>query len=108
VKVIHVTFDREEDYRGAVTVSAESLPPGVSAVAGADFEAEKDPPPAVGKRERYLPRPERIVLALSAEAAAPVSAGPQEIRLLVRPLVNGKPGDVLSSKTIPVMVLAKP
>src|SRR5439155_15651847 len=42
-KVIRVAFDREEDYRGGVTVAAESLPPGVSAVAGADFEPEKDP-----------------------------------------------------------------
>lgn len=107
-KIVHVTFDREEDYRGAVTVSAESLPPGVSAVAGADFEAEKDPPSTTGKRERYLPRTEKIVLALSADAAAPVSVEPQNIRLLVRPLVDGKPGEVLLRKTIPMMVVAKP
>jgi hypothetical protein len=36
-KAIRVAFDREEDYRGAVTVAAESLPSGVSLVAGADF-----------------------------------------------------------------------
>jgi hypothetical protein len=106
-KIIRVAFDREEDYQGAVTVSAESLPPGVSAVAAADFEPEKDPPPAVGKRERYTPRTERIVVVLTASAEAPVSAEPQEIRLLVRPLVGGKQGDVLSSKTIPMMVLPK-
>src|SRR5260370_14296280 len=52
-KVVHVAFDREEDYRGAVAVSAESQPSGVSAVAGADFEPEKDPPATVGKREHY-------------------------------------------------------
>ena len=43
-KTIRVMFDREEDYRGAVTVVAESLPPGVSAAVGADFEPDKDPP----------------------------------------------------------------
>jgi hypothetical protein len=107
-KVIHVAFDREEDYHGAVTVSAESLPPGVSAVAGADFEPDKDPPPAIGKRERYTPRTEGIVVVLTASAEAPVSAEPQEIRLLVRPLVDGKQGDVLSIKIIPMMVLPKP
>ena len=106
-KVIRVVFDREEDYQGAVAVSAESLPPGVSAMAGADFEPDKDPPPAIGKRERYMPRAERIVLVLTASAEAPVSAEPQEIRLLVRPLVGGKQGEVLSSKTIPMMVLPK-
>ena len=52
-KTIRVLFDREEDYRGALTVVAESLPAGVSAAVGADFEPDKDAPPAIGKRERY-------------------------------------------------------
>jgi hypothetical protein len=102
-----VTFDREEDYRGAVMVSAESLPPGVSAVAGLDFEPEKDPPAAIGKRERYTPRTERVVLVVTADAAAPVSTQPQEVRLIVRPLVDGKPGDVLTTTTFPMMVLPR-
>src|SRR5262249_48149918 len=107
-KTIHVSFDREEDYRGAVIVAATSLPPGVFAVAGADFEPEHDPPSTIGKRERYTPRTERIVLMLSADADAPVSTQPQEVRLIVRPLVDGKPGEILSTKTFPMMVLAKP
>jgi hypothetical protein len=107
-KVVRVAFDREEDYRGAVTVTAESLPPGVSAVAGADFEPDKDPPLRTGKRERYTARTERAVLVLTAGAEAPVSEQPQDIRLVVRPLVDGKPGAVLQSKAIPMMVLAKP
>lgn len=106
-KTIHVTFDREEDYRGAVMVAAESLPPGVSAAAGLDFEPDKDPPAAVGKRERYTPRTERVVLVLTADVAAPVSTQPQEVRLVVRPLVDGKPGDVLTTKAFPIMVLPK-
>jgi len=107
-KTIRVTFDREEEYNGAVVVTATSLPPGVSAVPGADFEPDKDPPPAIGKRERYTPRTERVVLVLTADADAPVSTQPQEVRLVVRPLVDGKLGDVLSTKTIPMMVLPKP
>jgi hypothetical protein len=106
-KILHVAFDREEDYRGAVMVATESLPPGVSAVAGADFEPDKDPPTGTSKRERYLPRTEKIVVALTATADAQPSTEPQNIRLVVRPLVDGKPGDVLTSKTIPMMVLAK-
>jgi hypothetical protein len=107
-KIVHVTFDREEDYRGAVIVSAESLPPGVSATAGADFEPDKDSPPTIGKRERYLPRTERLVMVLMAESEASVSTEPQNIRLSVRTLVDGKQGVVVSSKTIPMMVLPKP
>jgi hypothetical protein len=107
-KTITVAFDREEDYRGALVVAAESLPPGVSAVAGADYEPDKDPPPAIGKRERYLPRTEKLVVALAAGPDAPVSPEPQNVRLVARPLVNGRLGDVLFTKTFPMMVLSKP
>jgi len=107
-KSIRVAFDREEDFRGGVIVAAESLPPGVSAVAGADFEPDKDPPPGVGKRDRYSPRTERVVVVLTATDDAPVTPEPRQIRLLVRPLMDGKTGEILLSKTIPMMVLAKP
>jgi hypothetical protein len=107
-KTIRVSFDREEDFRGAVTVAAESLPPGVSAAAGADFDPDKDPPPAPGKRERYTPRTERVVVVLTAGADAPVSTLPQEVRFVVRPVVDGKPGEILSTKSVPMMVVAKP
>lgn len=106
-KTIRVMFDREEDYRGAVMVSAESLPPGVSAVAGADFEPDKDRN-RVGVPERYIGRTERIVVAVTASADAPLSSAPQDVRFVVRPLVDGKVGAVLATKTIPMMVLAKP
>jgi hypothetical protein len=107
-KTIRVAFDREEDYRGAVMVAAQSLPAGVVAVAGAEFEPDNDPPPAIGKRERYTPRTERVVLVVTADADAPVSTQPQDVLLVVRPLVDGKPGDVLFTKTLPMMVLPKP
>jgi hypothetical protein len=107
-KTIRVAFDREEDYRGGVMVAAKSLPAGVLAVAGADFEPDKDPPSSIGKRERYTPRTERVVLVLTADADAPVSTQPQEIQIMVRPLVDGKPGDILFTKTLPMMVLSKP
>ncbi|HZT28917.1 MAG TPA: hypothetical protein VFA33_03470 [Bryobacteraceae bacterium] len=106
-KTIRVTFDREEDYRGAVAVAAESLPPGVQALSGADFEPDKDPPRFPGKRERYTPRTERAVLIFTvASDAAP--SGPHLARLVVRPVTDGKPGAVVASKEIPVMVIAKP
>jgi hypothetical protein len=107
-KTIRVEFDREEDYRGAVTVMAESLPQGVSAAVGADYEPDTDPPSTTGKRERYTPRRERAVMVVSASADAPPTAGPQNVMLVVRPLVDGKLGEILSKKTFPVMVLEKP
>ncbi|MCC6587697.1 MAG: hypothetical protein IT168_13465 [Bryobacterales bacterium] len=107
-QTVRVNFDREEDYRGAVVVLPEGLPAGVQAVAGADFEPDKDPPAYPGKRERYVPRTERSVVVFTASSDAPVSAAPQVVKLVVRPVVDGKPGEVIASKEIPLMVLAKP
>ena len=107
-KTIRIVFDREEDYRGAITAFAESLPPGVSAAVGADFEPDKDPPLTEGKRERYTPRTERAVVVLSASADAPPTAEPSLARLVVRPLVDGKLGDTLATKSLYVMVIPKP
>jgi hypothetical protein len=107
-KTVRVVFDREEDYRGALAVTVESLPPGVQAMAGADFEPDKDPPPVTGKRDRYVPRRERIVVVFTASADAVVTKEPQSVRLLVRPIVDGKPGAIISMKEIPLMVVAKP
>jgi hypothetical protein len=45
---------------------------------------------------------------ITAEADAPVSTQPQDILLEVRPVVDGKPGEALSTKKVPMMVLAKP
>ncbi len=106
-KTIRVTFDREEDYRGGVAVAAESLPLAVQALAGADFEADKDPPRYPGKRERYTPRTERIAVVFTASAEAAPMKEPQIARLVVRPVADGKPGAILQSKSIPVMVIAK-
>ena len=107
-KSVRVVFDREEDYRGAVAVTAESLPPGVQALAGADFEPDKDAPLHPGKRERYVARTERVVVVFTASTDAVITKQPQLVRLMVRPIVDGKPGAVVSMKEIPLMVVAKP
>jgi hypothetical protein len=107
-KTMRVTFDREEEYRGAVMVVAEGLPSGLSAATGADFEPDKDDPLTAGKRERYTPRTERAVLVLTASDDAPVSSQPHSVRVVVRPVADGKVGEVLASKSIYVLVVAKP
>ncbi len=106
-KTMRVVFDREEGYSGAVVVSAESLPPGVEALPGADFEADKDPPRFASKRERYTARTERSVLVFTASSEAALMTRPQIVRIVVRPLTGGKLGAVVGTKMIPVMV-AKP
>jgi hypothetical protein len=107
-KTVRILFDREEDYRGAVMIVAESLPSGISAAVGADFEPDKEDQPAVGKRERYTPRTERAVLVLTASPDARPRTDMDRIQVVVRPLVDGKPGEILAAKTIPMMVIEKP
>jgi hypothetical protein len=104
-KTVRVAFDREEGYSGAVVVSAESLPPGVEALAGADFEPDKDPPRFASKRERYTPRTERSVVVFTASSDAALMNQPQIVRIVVRPLVAGKLGAILGTKQIPFMVV---
>jgi hypothetical protein len=107
-KTVRVTFDREEDFRGAVAVSAESLPAGVEALAGADYDAEPDPPPSVGKRERYTPRTERAVVVFRASAHAAPAAVPSVVRLTVRTIVDGRVGAILATRELPLMVISEP
>jgi hypothetical protein len=61
----------------------------------------------VGKRERYAGRTERVVVVFTAAPDAAATKQPQLVRLLVRPIVDGKPGAVISTKEIPLMVVAK-
>jgi hypothetical protein len=102
---MRVAFDREEDYRGAVAAMVEGLPPGVHATIGADFEPDKDPPSAIGKRERYVARTERMVIVFTAAAETIATPEPLVARVVVRPVAGGKVGDVIAIKTFPVMVV---
>jgi len=106
-RIVRVSFDREENFRGAVVVTAESLPVGIQALAGADFEPDNDPPLTKTKRERYTPRTERSVVVFSASADARATGQPHIAELAVRPIMDGKPGQVIYSKKIPIMVVSK-
>jgi hypothetical protein len=106
-KTVRVMFDREEGYEGAVAVMAESLPAGVQAVTGADFEPDTDPPGFESKRERYTPRTDRAVVIFTAAADAAITPLPQVVRLVVRPVMDGKLGEIIGSKQIPITVVAK-
>ena len=107
-KTVRVAFDREEDFRGAIAVSAESLPHGVEALAGADYEPEPDRPPSTGRRERYTPRTERVVVVFNASKDAAPTETPFVVRLAVRSVVDGRPGAVLTTREIPLMVIGEP
>jgi hypothetical protein len=107
-KTVRATFDREEGFRGAIALSVESLPSGVEALAGADYDAEPDQPPSAGKKERYTPRTERAVVVFRALADVAPATVPAVVRLTVRTVVDGRVGAILATHELPLMVIAEP
>ncbi|HKX00316.1 MAG TPA: hypothetical protein VJN43_21425 [Bryobacteraceae bacterium] len=105
-KQVSVELEREENYSGLVALSVEGLPPGVEAAAGSEPEQEKPPLMNGGKVERYFPKHQQSVLLLTAAPDAPVMAMPQMVRVVVRPIVEGKVAAPISVKSVPVMVVA--
>ena len=75
---------------------------------GADFEPDKDPPDFASKRERYTPRTERAVVVFTAAPDAALTATPQIVQLVLRPIMDGKLGAIIGTKRIPIAVVAKP
>ena len=108
VKTVRVMFDREEGYVGSIAVTAESLPAGVQALSGADFEPDVEPPNFKSRQERYTPRTERAVVVFAAAPNAAITEMPQIVQLVVRPVMDGKLGAVIGSKQMPITVLAAP
>lgn len=106
-KAIKVTFDGEEGFRGGIAIAAEDLPPGVSAFTGGEFDEERDIPEPSAKRERFVARPQKSTLVLTAASGALPEKEARTVRLVARPMVNGQLGEVIAVKRIPVMVVAK-
>ena len=59
------------------------------------------------RSERYTGRTERVVVVLSAGSDAAPTAQPHKVRLVVRPLVDDKLGEIVLTKTVYVMVIEK-
>lgn len=106
-KPVTIHVDREEDFAGFVAVIAENLPAGVSAITGIENPAEKPPLPNGGKVERYTARTQTTVLMLVAAPDATPSETPAMVRVIARPVVDGRMGDAIAVKEIPVMVVAR-
>jgi hypothetical protein len=101
-----VIAESEEGFEGELAVSVENLPPGVHAFAatapGRDMQS--DLRGAIHK-DYYRPQPVRTTLLLVASADAPATRLPTMIRVVVTPVVNGKPGAPQTVDEYPLMVL---
>jgi hypothetical protein len=104
-KELIVNIEREEDYAGLVAFGVEGLPPGVQAVTGSEPDEEKPPAMNAGKVERYFPKTQKAVLLITATPEAPLTPMPRMARVVVRPVVDGKPGQAVATEPLPVMVV---
>ena len=100
-----VITEQEEGYSGAISLEVENLPPGVRASTATEVEPEKLPPLAEGEKERYLPKSQKAVILLAASADAPLTRVPQLLRVMARPVVEGKLGAPALVQEVPLMVL---
>jgi len=102
---LSIAIDREEGFRGFVTVEVEGLPNGVTALPAMENPEDKPPLPNGGRLERYTPREQRTTVMLVAAPDAPASDMPARIRVIVRVIGEGRPSARLAVKEIPLMVL---
>jgi hypothetical protein len=106
-KPVNIQVEREEGFHGYVAITVEGLPPGVTAVTGLENPVEKPPLPNGGRLERYVGIPQNSTVLLVAAADARISEAPCHAIVVVRPMVDGKLGEVILRKNLPVMVVAR-
>ena len=105
-KKLTVTTDQEEGFGGEIALKVEGLPPGVDAVTGTEVDPDRGPPLDEGHKKRFVPKSQTAVIMLVASEDAPLTRWPKFIRVVARPVVDGKIGPPLPLEEIPLMVVA--
>jgi hypothetical protein len=100
-----VTADREEGFSGYVTYEAEGLPEGISILPGIEDHAEPPPLPNGGRLERYVAKPQRAALIISATRDAQPTNMPVHIRLVARLARQGHLSEPIPVKEILLMIV---
>ena len=104
-KKLVVLTDQEEGFAGQTVLSVEGLPPGVQAFSATVIEPDQGPPVDEGDKDRFLPKTSIAMLMLLASPDGETTPMPQLIRIMGRPVVEGKPGEPLLVGTVPLMVV---
>ena len=100
-----VITEQEEGYSGDISLEVENLPPGVRVSTATQVEEETPPPLNDGEKELYLPKSQKAIILLAASADAPLTQVPQVLRVMARPVVEGKIGTPALVREVPLMVL---
>lgn len=104
---VSVRIEREEGFTGTVAVQVENLPPGVSSFTGVENPNDRPVLPNAGKPERYQPRVQPASLVLTAAADAPLSQVPALVRVVARPIRDGRMGEPIATADVPLLVVEK-
>ena len=99
-----VTVEQEEGYSGEVALSLEGLPPGVRAFTGAETPPPRGGVLDEGRKEQFVPKNQKVVILVLGSPDAAATAMPQMVRLVARPVVEGRVGAPLLVQEIPVSV----
>jgi len=103
-KKISITTDQEEDFDGYIALTAEDLPSGVQAIMATEPLVEKPPPLDDGKVERYVARNQLATMLFATDAGATVTTMPARVRIMARPVREGRMGHAIMVKELLVMV----
>lgn len=102
---LSVVTDQEEGFDGFVIVSIDGLPEGVRATPGTEVEPDSPPQESMAKRERFTTKSQKATLILYADPAAATMRVPIVGRVFAQPVINGKLGDRIFVKEIPIFVI---
>jgi hypothetical protein len=103
-KKISITTDQEEDFDGYIALTAEGLPSGVQAIMATEPVVEKPPPLDDGKVERYVAKNQLATMLFATDTGAPVTTMPTRVRIMARPVRDGRIGHAIMVKELLVMV----
>lgn len=104
---VSVRIEREEGFAGMVAVQIENLPAGVTSFTGIENPNDRPVQPNAGKTERYQPRVQPASVVVMAAADAPLSQTPALVRVVARPIRDGRLGEPIASADIPLLVVEK-
>ena len=106
-KKLSVVTEQEEGFDGEIALAVENLPPGVQSFPATEVEPDRVLPQEDLKKQWFVPKRQRATIVLLTSKEAPLTTQPWFACVTARPIVQGKPGMPVSSRQIPLMVVAE-
>ena len=105
---VSIRTDQEEGFNGYIALQAVGLPEGVQAIMGTEVEPNRPPPLNDGKIDRYRAKSQLATMLFVAAPDAPATRMPSKVRIMARPVLDGKMGTAILAKELLLMVIRPP